>query len=116
MVLTQGIRLEAVLASSANTTQPKAHVCFKTYGPDFISKPDLQRTALNDTTDVIICAAPEVGQVKEISFVSIHNASADTETVTVKTDDGTTEMVVVSKSLTTGQVLSWSIEGGWIVS
>lgn len=117
MNLTAGIKLEAVLASAANTTQPKAHVGFVTYGQeDIYRRPDLQRTALNDTTDVTILTAPEVGEVKQVTFLSIHNASADTETVTIKTDDGTTEMVWNSKSLTTGQVLSWSPDGGWIVS
>lgn len=106
-----------MLAGAVSASQPEAHVDFFVYNLDgSVSRPATKRTALNDTTDVVILAAPTTqGEVREVFKVSIYNKDSATITVTVKTDDATTERIIVKQTITTLKTLCWEKSTGWYV-
>lgn len=110
------MKLEAVLGGAVAANQPEAHVCFfdkNISGED--TKGAMQRTALNNTTDVTICSAPQQNYVRNIDSVSIYNKDTATVAVTVKTDNGTTEFIMVKKSLGAGESLQYTKHNGWFI-
>lgn len=116
------LTLQAVLASAANTTQPFAHVWYyDTPGiaSDYRTVRDrlsMQRTALNNTTAVDICAAPsKSGISRQISELAIVNRSADTEIVTIQTTDGSTVGPIITQTLLTLESLHYNEEEGFYV-
>lgn len=72
-------------------------------------------TASNGTTDVDICEAPASNVVRNIDSISVYNGNAATRVVTVKIDDNGTDTVILARSLTTGQTLSYEAGTGWVV-
>jgi hypothetical protein len=112
---TTSIKLEAVLAGAVSANQPEVNVTYITYGLDGVpSKPAITRTALNSSTDVTILAAPGAqGAVREPQFISIYNKDTASVTVTVKTDDGTTERIICKATLLTLEVLMYEKSNGW---
>jgi len=115
------MKLQAVMGSATNTTQPFAHVWFfdianniKTGMEDY--KVEMKRTALNSTTAVDICDAPGTNGTKRIVVgLSIVNSSLDTEIITLQTTDGTTVGPVITQTLLTTQSLHWSPEADFYV-
>ena len=115
------LKLEAVLAGAVAANQPEAHVHFR----DIPSQPKptfeeyrgaTTRTAMNSNTDVTICAAPgQVGTTRNIDTISIYNKDTAAVVCTVKTDDGTTEFIIVKQTLLTTQSLVYDRDGGWQV-
>ena len=78
------------------------------------TKPQTYRTALNSNTDVTILAAPGTnGQVKEPVGVSIFNKDTANVTVTVKTDDGTTERIIIKRTIGADETLHYMKGIGW---
>lgn len=117
IILDTNVKLEAVLAGAVSANQPEAHVNYQMCNSDGKrSAPSLQRTALNSGTDVTILAAPISSDLrKEIFFVSIYNKDTAAVTATVKTDDGTTERIVVKKVLNVAETLVYESGQGWSV-
>lgn len=116
------IKLEAVLAGAVSANQPEVHVDFIAHtDTGEQSNPSTYRTALNSTTDVSILQAPGTqgntrsNSVLEPLFVSIYNKDTANVTVTVKTDDGTTERIIGKWLLATLEVLMYEKGGGWYV-
>ena len=111
------LNLQAVLAAAVAANQPETHVSYTIYnakGTD--SKPSLYRSALNNTSDVNILAAPTVqGTVFEVTEVIIYNKDTLPVTVTVKTDDGTTERIITKQTLNTTEALMYHVNHGWYV-
>jgi hypothetical protein len=111
------LNLQAVLAGAVTTNQLECHVCYTIYnakGTD--SKPSMYRSATNNTTDVNILPAPTVqGTVFVVEYLSIYNKDTVSATVTVKTDDGTTERIVVKQQLLTTETLNWTPTSGWFI-
>ena len=116
MILDNTLRLEAVLAGAVAANQPDYHVDYKAWNNAGVeTKPAQSRGALNSTTDVIILAAPTIqGFVFEIERASIYNRDTASVTVTVKTDDGTTERLVCRVTLATLETLCYA-RGRWFV-
>lgn len=112
------LKLEAVLAGAVSANQPEVHVDYITWNTEgFPLKPQTVRTALNNTTDVTILAAPTTnGFVLEPINITIYNKDTATVTVTVKTDDGTTERIIVKKILATLETLHWGRHTGLYVT
>ena len=118
MILDATLRLEAVLAGAVAANQPESHVNFQDWtspdqGQPVPSKPAPYRVALNSTTDVTILAMPNQGVVRDVIRISIYNKDTATVTVTVKTDDGTTEFIAVKQALLTGETLVFERGAGW---
>ena len=119
------LKLEAILAGAVAANQPEAHVHFREIPSQ--TKPTFEeylgatkRTATNGANDVTICAAPgAAGRTRNIDTVSIYNKDTANVTVTVKTDDGTTEFIIRKQLLAPGESLCY--EGresgrGWYVA
>ena len=106
--------LQTVLAGSVSANQPESVVAFKDenqQGED--TKYAAKRIALNSNTDVTICAAPQQNFVRNIETISIYNKDTASVTVTVKTDDGSTEFIIVKQILLAGETLAYEHLGGW---
>ena len=117
MILIAGLRLEAVLAGAVSANQPEVHVDYKDWNSAGIATPPAPfRIVLNSGTDVIILAAPTINPVREPLLISIYNKVTASVTVTVKTDDGTTEFIKMKKVLATLETLHWSTISGWYVT
>ena len=108
------LKLEAVLSSAVSANQPDVHVEFLIWNQYVkTAKPAVVRNALNGTTDVTILAPPNEGEVREPTSISIYNKDTASVTVTVKTDDGTTERIVIKAVLLTLESLHWERGQGW---
>jgi hypothetical protein len=111
------LRLEAVLAGAVAANQPECHVNYIQWNVDNVpTRPAVYRAALNNTTDVSILPAPTTqGIVREVTSMSIYNKDTANVTVTVKTDDGTTERIIVKQELLTTETLNWTRDAGWFI-
>lgn len=108
--------LQAVLGGAVATTQPDAYVVFCDYNKENeVTRPGMQRVALNSNTDVIILTAPVQNPVREVQFLSVHNRDTASVVLTLKTDDGTTERLILKQGLTAGQSLVYGKEAGFQV-
>lgn len=109
------LKLEAVLAGAVSANQPEVHVDYVTWNNENVAiKPQTVRTALNSASDVTILAAPTTtGFVLEPLRITIYNKDTASVTVTVKTDDGTTERIQIKAVLLTLEVLCWEKNQGW---
>lgn len=116
MILDISTRIEAVLAGAVSANQPEVHVDYVDWNQQGEQTPPASfRSALNSTTDVTILAAPVVNPKREPIEVNIYNKDTASVVVTVKTDDGTTERIIVRRTLTTLQTLCWKRNVGWFV-
>lgn len=117
MILITGTKLEAVLSGVIATNQPVVHVDYIDWAPTGApTNPLTFRTQLNSNTDVTILAAPTNAVAREPIRVSIYNRDTANVTVTVKTDDGTTERIERSVLLATGETLAFERGRGWYVT
>jgi hypothetical protein len=112
------IKLEAVLAGAVSANQPEYHVDYIDWTNDnqqtIPNEPS--RGALNSTTDVTILTAPTNNPRREIQRISIYNKDTASVTVTVKTDDGTTERIIIKKTVATLDSLCWERGRGWYMT
>src|SRR3990167_10779861 len=116
MILARGFTLQALLAGAGAANQPEVHVDSVDHTQEGVQSPNAtQRAALSSTTDVDILAAPVSNPLREVVEVMIYNKDTASVTVTVKTDNGTTERIIVKRTLTTLQTLFYTREGGWQV-
>lgn len=116
MILDSSMKLEAVLAGAVSTSQPEAHVGYVDFTIEGKqTRPAPFRVSLNSTTDVTILASPTGNAVRKTESISIYNKDTASVTVTVKTDDGSTEKIVVKQTLATLETLCWDLGVGWYV-
>jgi hypothetical protein len=115
MRLDSSLKMEAVLAGAVAANQPDVHVDYSVWNNEGKqTKPAPFRTVLNSTTDVTILAAPgTVGFINDPEFISIYNKDTASVTVTVKTDDGTTERIIQKVTLLTLEALQYEKGRGW---
>jgi microcystin-dependent protein len=114
MILDPQTSAQVVLAGAVAANQPEAHVEYRDWNPQGeTTKPALFRTAANSTTDVTILAAPNQGFIREVLRCSIYNKDTASVTVTVKTDDGTTERIICKAVLLTLETLNFEMGRGW---
>ena len=114
MILDKTLKLEAVLAAGVAANQPECHVFYKDWNPQgTTSIPAPKRTALNSGTDVTILAAPVNNPAREVIGIHLYNKDTASVTVTIKTDDGTTEFILIKATLATLEMLGWEPNAGW---
>ena len=115
MILDTTLKLEAVLAGAVSANQPEYHVDYvdrNTAGEE--TMPAFSRGALNSASDVTILSAPTSNTPRrEIQRISIYNKDTASITVTIKTDDGTTERILIRKTIGTLDSLCWEKGLGW---
>ena len=115
MILDQTVALEAVLAGAIAASQPEFHVWYSDWTDAGEETPPGQyRGALNSTTDVTILAAPSGrSMMRQVTEMSIYNKDSASVTVTIKTDDGTTERIIRKEVIPTLKALTWGENVGW---
>jgi hypothetical protein len=114
VILDTTLKLEVTMAGSASTSQPECHIDFIDYTPDGKTAPPATiRTALSHATDVTVLAAPVNAQAREIIHIGVYNKDTASQTITVKTDNGTTEFIEVKQVVPTLRTLAWEKESGW---
>mgnify|MGYP001594690075 CR=1 FL=1 len=105
-----------VLAGAVSANQPEVHVDYVDWTKDMEkTAPATQRSALNGATDVIVLAAPVQNPKREPVEISVYNKDTASVVLTVKTNDGTTERIVLRRTLTTLQTLMWKTNANWEV-
>ena len=116
MILDTLTKLEIVLAGAVTANQLEVHVTYRDWNKSGVTtNPAMYRTASNSTTDVTILAAPVQNPTREVMTVSIYNKDTANATVTVKSDDGTTERIFVKQELLTTETLTWTPDAGWFI-
>jgi len=116
MLLDTTMNLQCVMAASATAAQPEIQIVYVDWTPDPQRNaiPFLARKALNHITDVTVLAAPTgIAQAREVTHFSCYNKDSVTQTVTVKSDDGSAEYIFVKQALGTGKTLCWDKGAGW---
>lgn len=116
IVLTTLTKLECVLAGAVSANQPEVHVSYVDWNPgNETTAPDTFRTALNSTTDVTVLAAPVLNPKREVTRASIYNKDTASVTVIIKTDDGTTERIIMRRTLLTLETLAFEKGVGFYI-
>jgi hypothetical protein len=116
MILVPGTSLQIVLAGAVAANQLEVHVDYVDWNPQGVKTPPAPyRVATNNTTDVVILAAPVANPVREPIEVNVYNKDTASATVIIKTDDGTTEFIIERRTLTTLQTLNWKTNTTWTV-
>lgn len=114
MILDTMTKLEAVLAGAISANQPEVHVDYVDWNKSgAMTNPAPFRTQLNGNTDVTILAAPVQNPIREPLRVAIYNKDTASVTLTIKTDDGTTERILIKATLLTLESLNWEKDRGW---
>lgn len=118
LYLDSSTKLDIVLTAAKTTNDMDCTVNFFDIG--FTRTEDtnqlkgfMKRTASNGTTDANICTAPEVGRIRNVKSIFIHNRDTAAKTVVIKTDNGTTEFIVAKRSLNADQTLVYEDGFGW---
>lgn len=117
MIATNSVKLEVVLGGAVAANQPEVVVIYIVHNVQGQqTKPLMSRTATNNGTDVTILASPTTqGEVHEVQRLSVYNKDSAAVTATIKTDDGTTERIIVSKSVDAGKTLHFESGTGWYI-
>lgn len=118
--LDSNTKLDIVLTAAKTTNDMDCSVNFFDIGftrteETTLTKGFMKRTASNGTTDATICAAPEVGRIRNVKTMFIHNRDTAAKTVVIKTDNGTTEFIVAKRSLNADQTMVYEDGFGWSV-
>jgi len=116
MILDSSLKLEAVLSGAVAANQPEVHVWYVDWNLQGETSPPVpSRTALNSSTDVTILAAPVSSPAREVQSLTIYNKDSASVTVTVKTDDSTTERIIQKQTLATTETFCYEKGVGWYV-
>lgn len=109
IVLDASTKLEAVLDGAVSANQPVVHFTYHDWSMNNeLTAPATFRAALSSTADVTILAAPTTSPRREPIAMSLYNKDTASVTVTLKSDDGTTEYVLAKITLLTLESLHWT--------
>lgn len=116
MIIDASTKLEIVLGGAVAANALEVNICYVDYNASgILTKPGITRTTSNNTTDVTILAAPTTSFVRELRNGFIYNKDTASATVTVKTDNSTTERIVCKATLATLECLMYEHYEGWFV-
>lgn len=104
--------LEAVLGGTVTTNQPDYYVTYVDVTTTTYT-PGESHGALNNTTDVIIAAAPAASTQRQVKFLSIFNRDTVSVTVTVKLDDGSNQRTLWRGVLAANEMAQYADGEGW---
>lgn len=110
-------KLQAVLGGAVATTQPTSVVCYTDKENENQKKFFIEAvtTALNGTTAVDICPAPDKAMVREIDSIHINNKDTAAITLTVRINDNGTNYELVELTILSGETLVYTKSDGWKV-
>lgn len=110
-------KLQAVLGGAVATTQPTSVVCYTDKENENQKKFFIEAvtTALNGTTAVDICPAPDKAMVREIDSIHINNKDTAAITLTVRINDNGTNYELVELTILSGETLVYTKSSGWKV-
>ena len=120
MILTAGMSLQIV--QGAGAADCDVHVDFVDWttvstqaGASIVqaTAPGMERSQTNGTNDVTVCSAPAPNPVREVLRIAIHNTSGNDRTLTIKTDNGSTERVIWVGTATTAKSIFWEKGTQW---
>lgn len=111
MFLTSANTLSATLAVAVNTTAPNVLVDFADLATSTYTPTNQVATLSNSPTTIL--AAPAGSTIRQVKYINIHNTDDIAHTVTVTQVTGTT---LVNKLIPPGDLLTWSVETGWVSS
>lgn len=77
------------------------------------TSPSTKRSASNGANDVTILDAPTNNARREPLRISFYNGNGSTKIITLKTDDGSTERIILKASLTTLKATMWEKGTQW---
>ena len=69
----------------------------------------------NNTTAVVLVAAPASGAQRRLEYLSIYNADTVSATVTVRLNDNATLRTIVNLALPSGSSLIFVHDAGWSI-
>lgn len=118
MILDRTIRLEAVLAASATSSEPQFHIIYRDYNlSGQLSQPSISRGAMTSVVDTVLLSPPTAlqGNARAISKIQLFNKDSAPANITIKTDNSLTagEFVVINASLSAGESIIWDENVGW---
>lgn len=115
MILDQSTHLQVVMTGSATVSQPEIQIAFIDWTQDGKCTPPLPaRAALNHITDVtVLSACAGIAISREVLSMSIFNKDTVSQTIVVKTDDGTTERIEQQQTVGTKRTLAYEKGEGW---
>lgn len=105
-------KLQIVLGGAITTNQLQCLTTYKIFTSTTTTDGKLAVNT-NNTTDVDLAGAPASGETYDIQNINIYNRDTVTANVTIKLDVSGTETILYKGNVGTGEVLSWSAEGGW---
>lgn len=105
-------KIQIVLGGAITTNQLQCLTTWKVYTTTTTTDGKLAVNT-NSTTDVDLAGAPASGETYDIQNINIYNRDTVTANVTIKLDVSATETILYKGNVGTGEVLSWSAEGGW---
>lgn len=105
-------KLQIVLGGAITTNQLQCLTTYKIFTSTTTTDGKLAVNT-NNTTDVDLAGAPASGETYDIQNINVYNRDTVTANVTIKLDVSGTETILYKGNVGTGEVLSWSAEGGW---
>lgn len=113
---TTSMALQLLLDGAVSTTALDCHAWFRVWndaGEE--TKPTLQRSTVSSATAVTAVSAPaQPNYVRECYGLAVYNRDVSTQTVTVRTNNSTSH-IIIKQTLTTSQALFWEKNVGWYV-
>jgi hypothetical protein len=106
MLLTTTQKLQVLLAGAATTQLPIIAGWADVAADASTLAPGASTTTTNDTIAVDVVAAPAAG-LRQLKYLSVHNADAATATVTLRVDDGGTLRTIATVALFAGYRLEY---------
>lgn len=105
-------RLQIVLGGAVTTNQLQ---CLTTYKVFTTTTTVDGKIAINtnNTTDVNLAGPPSSGEAYDILNINVYNLDTVPQTITIKLDVSGTETILYKATIGTGEVVTWSAEGGW---
>lgn len=115
IALDQTLHLQIALNKSATVSQPEITVSYIDWTPDPNRQavPATSRSSASHSGDVTILSAPVNNPSREIIYINIYNKDTVAHDVIVKTDNGTSEMILTRQSLSSTEALIWTKGQGW---
>jgi hypothetical protein len=103
-------KLEAVLSGAITTSQPEVAVTFTDIRADGARGMQTYLVALNSTTPVTICPAPNSGITRIVDTINVYNKDTASITVQINYDESGTDYILCKRTLATLETLTYEDE------
>ena len=114
LVLTDADHVDVDLTSSVTTNQLPCFVSYRDIDNTTYSA-DNHALLTNNTTQVVLAAAPASGKKRVIDYISVFNSDTTAKTVEIKVNMGGTDFIVAKATLGVGEKLEYADGAGFRV-